>query len=91
MDLFVDILFLSSVALFFVGISALFIKQIRINQKVRHYFISSILLFCLSFAFGWESAVEAFKQGVEDGRNCCNEEVTSVDSLNTEERELDTE
>ena len=90
MDLFVDILLLSSVALFIVGIGALFIKPIRINQKARHYFIGSVLLFWLSFAFGWESAVEAFKQGMEEGRNCCSEEVTVIDSLNTEEQELDT-
>ncbi|MDZ7754795.1 hypothetical protein [Rhodohalobacter sp.] len=92
MDLFVDVLLLSSVALFIVGIGALFIKPIRINQKVRHYFVTSLLLFCLSFAFGWESAVKAFNEGYEAGRNeCCNENVTVVDSVETEEQKFDNE
>lgn len=89
MDLFVDVLFLSSIALCIVGIGALFIKPIQINQKVRHYFVTSILLFCLSFAFGWESAVEGFKQGLEDGRNCCDETVTVSDSLQTRDMDID--
>ena len=91
MDLFVGVPFLSSVALFIVNIGALFIKQIQINQKVRHYFIGSVLMFWLSFAFGWKSAIEGFKQGMQDARNCCSEEVTAVDSLNAKEQELDTE
>lgn len=92
MDLFVDILFLTSIVLFIVGFSAFFIKSIQINEKVRYYFVASILMFSLSLAIGWESAVTAFNEGYEAGRQgCCEENVTAVDSVETDELELSTE
>jgi uncharacterized membrane protein len=92
MDLFVDILLLTSIALFIVGFSAFFIKSIRINEKVRYYFIASVLTFSLSLSIGWESAVTAFNEGYEAGlQDCCEENVTAVDSMEVDELDMSTE
>ncbi|WP_410332570.1 hypothetical protein [Rhodohalobacter sp.] len=92
MDLFVDILLLTSIALFIVGFSGFFIKSIQINEKVRYYFIASILMFSLSLAIGWESAVTAFNEGYEAGREaCCEENVTDDDSMEVDQLEIRTE
>jgi uncharacterized membrane protein len=92
MDLFVDILLLTSIALFIVGFLGFFIKSLQINEKVRYYFIASILMFSLSLAIGWESAVTAFNEGYEAGRDaCCEENVSTVDSTEAEELEMSTE
>ncbi len=92
MDLFVDILFLTSIALFIVGFSAFFIKSIQINEKVRYYFVSSLLFFSLSLALGWESAVKGFNEGYEANRQgCCEENVTAVDSMEVDELDMSTE
>ncbi|WP_133120246.1 hypothetical protein [Rhodohalobacter barkolensis] len=87
-----DILLLTSIALFIVGFSGFFIKSLQINEKVRYYFVASILMFSLSLAIGWESAVTAFNEGYEAGRqDCCEENVTAVDSVETDELDMSTE
>jgi hypothetical protein len=83
MDTFVDGMFLISIGLFITGVLALFIKQIRINGKTRYYFIGSLLVFSLTLAIGWESAVEAFREGYEEGRACCDESAAVSDSLDS--------
>lgn len=55
-----DILFYSSAAVFVVGILALFIKPIRIKEKTRYYFLATLVLLGLAFAFGWTDFVQGF-------------------------------
>ncbi len=72
----VDILILASIILFILGFSGVLIRPIRrglkaINEKfrLRHLFIGSLLCFSLGLAMGWEDAVKAFNEGVNEARN----------------------
>lgn len=62
MSLLADILLISSLALFTLGVLSIFIKSIRIKQKLRYYFYLSILVFGLGLTFGWSD----FKKGFND-------------------------
>lgn len=74
MSLFVDILFMSSVVLFFTGIFGVFVKAFNEKFKLRYFFITSLLCFSLSLALGWDDAVEGFQEGYNAGiENCCEE------------------
>lgn len=74
MSLFVDILFISSVVLFFAGIFGIFAKAYNEKIKLRYFFISSLLCFSLSLSLGWNQAVKAFQEGYNAGiADCCEE------------------
>lgn len=61
MSTLADILLISSFASFALWVLAVFIKPIRIKQKLRYYFYASVLLFALGLTFGWSD----FKAGWE--------------------------
>jgi len=65
MSTLADILLISSIASFALWILSIFIKSIRIKQKVRYYFYFSVLLFGLGLTFGWSD----FKAGL-NGAKC---------------------
>ncbi len=71
MSTLADILLISSIASFALWILSIFIKPIRIKQKVRYYFYLSILLFGLGLTFGWSD----FKAGWE---NCGDDRSAAV-------------
>lgn len=82
MSLFVDILFISSVALFLAGIFGVFVKAYNEKLKLRFFFISSLLCFSLSLSLGWDDAVKGFQDGYNAGIEICCEE--NSDSLTVE-------
>ena len=63
MNLFVDILLITSAVLFIAGITGVLVKAFNEKLKLRYLFISSILCFSLSLAFGWQDAVDGFMEG----------------------------
>ncbi|MCH8550194.1 MAG: hypothetical protein LAT80_15090 [Balneolaceae bacterium] len=62
-SLIADILLLGSLGVFITGILSLFIRQIRINEKSRYYFLITILLFIVGLAFGWSDFIAGFQEG----------------------------
>lgn len=64
----IDFLFITSVIFFILGVLGIFVKSLRKKFRLRYYFITSLFCFSVSLALGWEDAVKAFKDGVNDAR-----------------------
>jgi len=67
MSTLAGILLICFFASFTFWVLAIFIKPLRIKEKLRYNFYLLILLFGLSFAFGWID----FKAGFAEGYNNC--------------------